>query len=100
MKPCMETLSTSSDTPSTAFTPPKCRCRLSRRSSTGGSSSRPPSRPNDGEAAAAHDPLRAEDDDQDQNDPAYDIAVVEVGNTDDLREGGEEEGAYHWSEDV
>src|SRR6266581_3001826 len=100
MRPWMEPFSTSSDTPSTAFTPPKCRCTLSRRSSTGGSSSRPPSRPDDREAAAADDPLRAEDDDEDQDHPADHIAIVEVGDPDDLGESGEEEGAHHRAEDV
>src|SRR5579859_7315934 len=100
IRPWMEPLSTSSDTPSTALTPPKCRCRLSRRSSTGRSCSRPPTRPDDGEAAAADDPLRAEDDDEDQDHPADHVAVVEVGDADDLGESGEEEGAHHRPEDV
>src|SRR5260370_19833189 len=74
IRPWIDPLSTSSDTPSTARTPPKWRWRLSRRRSND-SGSGPPRRPDDRQAAAADDPLRPEDDHRDQEDSADDVDV-------------------------
>src|ERR1700730_13760571 len=76
IRPWIEPCSTSSDTPSTACTPPKCRWTLSSRRSTGSSSARPPCRPDDGQPAATNDALRPEDDHGDQEDTDHDVDVV------------------------
>src|SRR5690242_429828 len=75
IRPWIDPCSTSSDTPSTARTPPKCRWMSSRRRSTG-AREWPPRGPDYGEAAAADDALRSEDDDRDQKDPGDDVDVV------------------------
>src|SRR5712691_9309045 len=75
IRPWIDPCSTSSDTPSTARTPPKCRRRSSRRRSTG-ARARPPCGSDDGETAAADDALRSEDDDRDQEDPGDHVDVV------------------------
>src|ERR1700674_681877 len=99
MRPWIAPFSTSSDTPSTARTPPKWRWTLSSRSSTDLRSG-PPAGSDNGKAAAADDSLRPEDDDRDQNHTAHDVAVVETLEPKDLRERGQEHGPDHRSEDV
>src|SRR5258708_26915893 len=74
IRPWIDPCSTSSDTPSTACTPPKWRWTLSSRRSTG-SSSWPPAWPDYREAAAADDALRPEDDHSDQEDAGDDVDV-------------------------
>src|SRR5579864_4049284 len=97
MRPWMVPCSTSSDTPSTARTPPKWRWTLSSRRSTG-SSSWPPGGPDDGEAAPAHDPLRPEHDDGDQENAAHDVDV-DTGRLEDPGQESDEQGADYGSED-
>src|SRR6266571_7765185 len=75
IRPWIDPCSTSSDTPSTACTPPKWRRTSSRRSSTH-SRFRPPGGPHQGEPTAADDPLRSEHDDGDQEDAGEDVDVV------------------------
>src|ERR1700730_14997284 len=72
MRPWIAPFSTSSDTPSTARTPPKWRWTLSSRRSTGLRSG-PPAGADDGEAATTDDALRPEDDHGNQNRPAHDV---------------------------
>src|SRR5712692_1716405 len=74
IKPWIDPSTTSSDTPSTACTPPKWRRTSSRRSSTD-SRSGPPRGPHQGKPAAADDSLRPEDDDRDQEEATEDIDV-------------------------
>src|ERR1700730_3377849 len=93
----MAPLSTSSDTPSTARTPPKWRWTLSRRRSTE-LRSRPPAGPHDGQAATADDALRPEDDDGDENHAADDVTIV-LGLADYLRQRGQEQRPYYGAED-
>src|SRR6202162_770196 len=76
IRPWIDPCSTSSDTPSTACTPPKCRWTLSRRSSTNPIPSWPPCGPDDGQPAASDDALRPEDDDGDQEETGDDVDVV------------------------
>src|ERR1700682_6170314 len=99
MRPWIAPFSTSSDTPSTACTPPKWRLTSSSRRSTGLRSG-PPAGSDDGEAAAADDALRPEDDDGDQNHAAHDVAVVEPLESKDFRKGGKEERADDGTKDV
>src|ERR1700674_64011 len=75
IRPWIDPCSTSSDTPSTARTPPKCRWTLSRRRSTNSIPSWPPGGPDDGQPAAADDALRPEDDDGDQEETGDDVDV-------------------------
>src|SRR4030081_1081286 len=75
IRPWIDPCSISSDTPSTARTPPKCRWTLSRRRSTASIPSWPPRGPDDGQPATAHDTLRPEDDDGDQEDAGHDVDV-------------------------
>src|SRR3981081_1536830 len=89
IRPWMAPFSTSSDTPSTARTPPKWRWTLSRRRSTKLGSG-PPARSDDDQTAAADDALRPEDDHDDKNYPGHDVAVVEVLESDDFRQRGQE----------
>src|SRR5260370_1520181 len=93
IKPWIEPCSTSSDTPSTARTPPKCRWTLSRRRSTD-VPARPPPRPDDREADAAADALRPENDDRDQEDPGDD-ADVRLGLLEDPAHARKHERADH-----
>src|SRR5690349_10629624 len=65
ISPCIDPFSTSSDTPSTARTPPKWRWTSSRRRSTD-PGPRPPRGPDQRQAAPADDALRPEDDDRNQ----------------------------------
>src|SRR6478735_5133165 len=76
IRPYIEPRSTSSDTPSTARTPPKCLWTLSSRRSTDPSLPRPPARPHDGQSTTAYDPLRPEHDDCDQEGAGDDVDVV------------------------
>src|ERR1700682_6373947 len=92
--------SISRETPSTACTPPKWRrtsvscSRALTRSPSG-----PPAWPDDGEAAAADDALRAEDDDEDQDDAVHDIAIGgQLPH--DLGQCREENGSHDRAEDV
>src|ERR1035437_4735654 len=98
MMPWIDPSSTSSDTPSTARTPPKWRWTLSRRRSTA-PRSRPPTGSDNREAAAADDSLRPEDDDGDQDHSADDVAVVN-GLADDLRQRGQKQRSDQRTEDV
>src|SRR5260370_7709632 len=66
ISPWIDPCSTSSDTPSTARTPPKCRWTLSRRRSTDSCSTRPPKGPDDGQPSPADDALWPEHDHRDQ----------------------------------
>src|SRR2546423_14252979 len=91
MRPWMVPCSTSSDTPSTACTPPKCRWTSSRRRSTD-SGARPPRGPDDRETTPADDALRAEDDDGDQKDTGDDVDVV-TGAFEDVRQERDDERA-------
>src|SRR6267378_1905823 len=75
MRPWIAPSSTSSDTPSTACTPPKWRVTSSSRSSTD-SRPRPPRGSHQGEPAAADDSLRPKHDDRDQEDAGEDVDVV------------------------
>src|ERR1700687_5772911 len=99
IRPWIAPFSTSSDTPSTARTPPKWRWTSSSRSNTD-LRSRPPAGSDDGKAAASDDALRPEDDDRDQNQAADDVAVVETLETEGLRERGQEHSPDHRAEDV
>src|SRR5436305_9532167 len=58
-----------------------------------------PARPDQRQASPAHDPLRPEDDDQDQDHAVDDVAVV-ADETKDLGQGGEEDGPYDGAEHV
>src|SRR5260370_4205058 len=98
IKRWIEPCSTSSDTPSTARTPPKCRWTLSRRRSTG-VPARPPPRPDDREAAAADDALRPENDDRDQEDPGDDVDV-RLGLLEDPGQARHHERAEHRAHEV
>src|ERR1700694_810665 len=76
IKPKIVPSSISSDTPSTARTPPNerlmsvsCSRALTR------SPARPPARRDDGEAAPADDSLGPEDDDEDEDDPVDDVPI-------------------------
>src|ERR1700730_10456140 len=92
----MAPLSTSSDTPSTARTPPKWRWTLSRRRSTE-LRPRPPAGPHDGKAATADDALRPENDDRDEDHAADDVTIV-GGLADYLRQRGQEQRPHHGAE--
>src|ERR1700682_2238266 len=89
-RPWIEPCSTSSDTPSTACTPPKCRWTLSRRRSMDSSPARPPRGPDDGQPAATDDALRPEHDHRDQKDADDDVDVV-MGLLEDPRQCGHHE---------
>src|SRR5881275_2624932 len=68
--------SISTDTLSTACTPPNERLTLvSCSSALTRPPARPPARRDDGEAAPADDALRPEDDDEDQDDAVDDVAI-------------------------
>src|SRR5215471_10133974 len=84
ISPWIDPCSTSSDTPSTARTPPKCRWTSSRRRSTC-SRARQPGRTDQCQASAADDALRPKDDDGDQESPA-DHVDVGTGVFEDVRE--------------
>src|ERR1700680_3492489 len=99
MRPWIAPFSTSSDTPSTARTPPKWRWTLSRRRSTGLRSG-PPAWPDDGQTAAADDALRPEDDHRDQDSTPEAVAVVEALESEDLGQRGQDQGSDHRAEDV
>src|SRR5438445_13524251 len=89
--------SISTDTLSTACTPPNERLTLvSCSSAPTGSPARPPARRDDGEAAPADDALRPEDDDQDQDDPVDDVAIGRK-LAHDIRQRGEEGGSHDWA---
>src|SRR6267378_666454 len=75
IRPRIDPFSTSSDTSSTARTPPKCRWTFSSRRSTD-LRARPPAWTDEGETATAKDSLRAEDDDKDQDQAADHTDVV------------------------
>src|SRR6266851_8313397 len=98
IKPWIEPCSTSSDTPSTARTPPKCRWTLSRRRSTD-ISTWPPPRLDDRETTAADDALRPEHDHCDQEEARDDVDVglrlLEVP-----RQARDNERPHHGSEEV
>src|ERR1700687_1141092 len=98
ISPWIDPCSTSSDTPSTAWTPPKCRWTLSRRRSTDSSSTRPPGRPDDGQPAATDNSLRPEDDHRDQEDAADDVDVG-GGGVEDVRQQRDDQRAHDWAED-
>src|SRR3984893_2746057 len=92
--------SISSDTSSTACTPPKerltsvsCSRALTR------SPARPPARRDDGEAATADDSLGPEDDDKDQDDPV-DHVPISGKRPDDLWERGEEHRSHDRADHV
>src|SRR5487761_840043 len=94
ISPWMDPCSTSSDTPSTACTPPKWRWTLSRRRSTSSTPSRPPGGPDDGETTAADDALRPQDDHSDQEGAGHDVDV-QLGLHEDPRQRGYYECADH-----
>src|SRR6059058_1582300 len=76
IRPKMVPSSISTDTLSTACTPPNERLTLvSCSSALTRSPARPPARRDDGEAAPADDALRPEDDDQDQDDAIDHVAI-------------------------
>src|SRR6202011_1433292 len=76
IKPKIVPSSISSDTSSTACTPPNERLTSVSCSRTLTSSpARPPARRDDGEAAPADDSLGPEDDDEDQDDPVDDVPI-------------------------
>src|SRR5438105_7194491 len=91
-----EPSSTTTDTPSTACTPPKWRRTSSRRSSTH-SRFRPPGRPHQGEPAAADDALRSEHDDGDEEDAGEDVDVV-AGALEDVWKQRDDERSDHRAE--
>src|ERR1700704_3137723 len=97
INPWIDPCSTSSDTPSTACTPPKCRWTLSRRRSTDSSPARPPCGSDDGQPAASDDALRPEDDHGDQEDAGDDVDVV-VGLAEDPGQGGHHQRTDHRSQ--
>src|ERR1700682_3058824 len=99
IRPWIAPCSTSSDTPSTAPTPPKCRWTLSSRRSTSSISSRPPRGPDEGQPAAADDALWPEDDDGDQEETGDDVDVVR-GLYKDPGQGRHHQGADHRTEKV
>src|ERR1700682_1382468 len=76
IRPWIDPCSTSSDTPSTARTPPKCRWTLSSRRSTDSGRTRPPPWPDDGQSATTYDALRPEDDHRDEEDAGKDVDIV------------------------
>src|ERR1700694_681538 len=92
MRPWIAPFSTSRDTPSTARTPPKWRWTSSRRRSTDLRSG-PPAGSDDGQPAPADYALWPEYDNGDQNYPGHHVAVVEVLESDDLRQRGQEQGS-------
>src|SRR5438128_2020024 len=100
IKPKIVPSSISRDTPSTACTPPKLRrTSVSCSRTLTRSPSDPPARLNHGQAAAAHDPLRPEDDDEDQDDAVDDVAIG--GKLPhDLGQGREENRPNDRAEDV
>src|SRR6266576_1740545 len=98
MRPWIDPCSTSSDTPSTAWTPPKWRLTSSRRSSTY-PRSWPPRRADQRKSPAADDALRSEDDDGDQEDAAQDVDVV-ARLSKDLGEQGDDQRTDHRAQDV
>src|SRR5436305_13716065 len=86
--------SISTETLSTACTPPNERLTLvSCSSALTRSPARPPARRDDGEAASANDALRPEDDDEDEDDAIDDVAVGRK-LVHDLGQRGEEDGAH------
>src|SRR5947209_1013216 len=94
IRPQISPSATSSDTPSTARTPPKWRrTSNSRRRGFGTEPSMGPA----GGAAkgdpAPDDPLGAEDDHQDEDDPGDHVAVARR-RSDDLGQRGDEDGAH------
>src|SRR3979490_1767357 len=92
INPWIDPCSTSSDTPSTACTPPKCRWTLSSRRSTDSSPARPPCGPDDGQPAATDDALRPDDKQPDQEYPGDDVDVV-MGLLEDPGRGGPQQRA-------
>src|SRR5689334_16214181 len=74
ISPCIDPFSTSSDTPSTARTPPKWRWTSSRRRSTDPGPG-PPRGPDQRQASPADDALRPEDDDRNQEDTDRHVEV-------------------------
>src|SRR5438067_4588227 len=96
IKPWIVPCSTSSDTSSTACTPPKWRRTSTRRSSTD-SGSRPPRWPHERKAAAADDALRSENDDEDQKRAREDVDVV-AGVREDVRQQRDDQRADHGSQ--
>src|SRR6266576_1546113 len=100
IKPKIVPCSISSDTSSTAWTPPNDRLRLvSCSSGLTCSPARPPARRDDGEAAPADDALGPEDDDEDQDDAIDDVAIG--GKlTHDFRQCGEEDRANNGADHV
>src|ERR1700682_1921902 len=98
ISPWIEPCSTSSDTSSTAWTPPKCRWTLSRRRSTDSSSTRPPRGLDDGQPTAADNALRSEDDHRDQEDAADDVDVW-AGGVEDVGKQRDDQRAQHRAED-
>src|ERR1700737_4442384 len=100
IKPKMVPSSISSDTSSTACTPPKLRLRLvSCSRALTCSPARPPARRDDGEAAPANDALGPEDDHEDQ-DHAVDDAGGGGERAHDLRQGGEEDHPHDGADTV
>src|ERR1700738_612272 len=99
LSPWIDPSSTSSDTPSTAWTPPKCRWTLSSRSSTSSIPSRPPSGPDDGQPAAADDALRPEDDDGDQE-KTGDNVDVGLRLNEDPGQGRDHQRSHHRTHEV
>src|SRR5450759_2358175 len=98
IKPWIEPCSTSSDTPSTAWTPPKCRWTSSRRRSTY-IPTRPPPGPDDGQPTAADDALRPEHDHSDEKEAGDDIDVVQRLH-EDPGQARHHQGADHWTDEV
>src|SRR6202165_4220123 len=100
IKPKMVASLISSDTPSTACTPPNerltavsCSRALTR------SPARPPARRDDGGAAPTDDSLGPEDDDEDQDDPVDDVPIS--GKLPhDLRQGCQEDGPHDRADHV
>src|SRR5215471_5192494 len=96
IRPWIDPCSTSSDTPSTARTPPKWRWTSSRRRSTD-PRSRPPRRADQRQPAPADDALRPEDDDRDQEDAADHVYVV-ADALEHVREQCHDRRADDWAE--
>src|SRR5438094_2851660 len=93
IRPWIDPCSTSSDTPSTAWTPPKCRRTSSRRRSTC-PGAWPPRGPHDRQTAAADDSLWTEDDHGDQEDAGDDVDVV-AGAFEDVGQQRDDQSAHH-----
>src|SRR5207248_10182199 len=92
--------SISTDTLSTACTPPNERLTLvSCSSALTRSPARPPAGRDDGEAAPADDALRPEDDDEDQNDSVDDVTIGRK-LAHDLWQRGEEDRAHNRADHV